>query len=71
MIKKYGIMFNKMLKENYPQKHDELKKNGKLNNVIHENENMIIDYDEDEERLGKQKTFDYIAKRVSIVGKEK
>lgn len=70
MINKYGIIFNKMLKEKYPCKHRELLEKGELNSIIHKKQERIVDIVENEEIKLKTHVLEVITDMAHDIGKE-
>lgn len=70
MINKYGIIFNKMLKEKYPCKHRELLEKGELNSLIYKKQESIVDIVENEEIKLKTQILEVITNMVEDIGKE-
>lgn len=69
-MNKYGILFKKQLEEKYNEKYEELKRKGKLFEVVNQNVDLILNKFNIEQEIATEKVFDYIDDLVAITGKE-
>lgn len=69
-MNKYGILFKKQLEEKYNEKYEELKRKGKLFEVVNQNVDLILNKFNIEQEIATEKVFDYIDDLVAKTGKE-